>query len=156
MTAKPMTTGPMTARPQARPPAEAPSFEDMPVADAMHPGILTCPAGASLETVAEMMSAYGIHSVVVFDESSGGEALWGVVSDLDLVGIAAEGSLASRTAGQTAATPALTIASGETLRRAAQLMREYGTAHLVVVDPDDGTPLGVLSTLDLARELARP
>ena len=44
--------------------------------------------------------------------------------------------------------------SGGPLRRGAQLMTEYGTAHLVVVDPTTSPPLGVLSTLDVARTLA--
>ena len=48
----------------------------------------------------------------------------------------------------------MTIESDAPLRRAAQLMREYGIAHLVAVDPDAGTPLGVISTLDLARIIA--
>ncbi len=48
----------------------------------------------------------------------------------------------------------MTVSSDDTLTRAAQLMREYGTSHLVVVDPESATPLGVLSTLDLARVLA--
>jgi CBS domain-containing protein len=33
-------------------------------------------------------------------------------------------------------------------------MTEYAVAHLVVVEPDTGRPVGVLSTLDLARRLA--
>jgi CBS domain-containing protein len=33
-------------------------------------------------------------------------------------------------------------------------MREYGSAHLVVVDPASDRPVGILSTLDLARALA--
>ena len=46
------------------------------------------------------------------------------------------------------------IAPDETLERAAQLMAENAVAHLVVVDPDTGHPVGVLSTLDVAAALA--
>ena len=46
------------------------------------------------------------------------------------------------------------IGADAPLRRAAQLMREYGIAHLVVVDADARTPLGVISTLDIARVIA--
>jgi CBS domain-containing protein len=42
---------------------------------------------------------------------------------------------------------------GETLERAAQLMTEHGSAHLVVDDPETGRPVGVLSTLDIAAAL---
>jgi CBS domain-containing protein len=133
--------------------SNAVDFDELRVADAMHAGVLTCPKDAPLETVAEMMSAYGIHCVVVFEDPDE-EAPWGVVSDLDLVSIAATDDISGRTAGGSAASPVVLVSSEDTLRRAAQLMREYGTAHLVVVDPDSRTPLGVLSTLDLARVLA--
>jgi CBS domain-containing protein len=53
-----------------------------------------------------------------------------------------------------AATPVVTVAPEETLVRAAQLMRENATAHLLVVESDTRTPIGVLSTLDIARALA--
>ena len=54
----------------------------------------------------------------------------------------------------TAATAALMVSPGESLQRAAQLMTEHGTAHLVVVEPASGRPVGVLSTLDVAAALA--
>jgi CBS domain-containing protein len=79
--------------------------------------------------------------------------LWGIVSDLDLVG-AASLDLDSRTAGGAAASPVVTVTPGETVERAAHLMREYRTAHLVVVDSADGRPLGIVSTLDVAAVLA--
>ena len=74
--------------------------------------------------------------------------------DLDLISAAFDHDVGDWKAGEAAGTPAVTIESDAPLRRAAQLMREYGIAHLVVVDPDAGTPLGVISTLDLARIIA--
>jgi CBS domain-containing protein len=38
---------------------------------------------------------------------------------------------------------------------AAHLMVQHRVTHLVVVDGERGRPIGVLSTLDLARALAR-
>lgn len=127
------------------------------VVDAMHPGVFTCPPDAPLETVAQMMSAYGIHCVVVFgddDQAKGGTPLWGVVSDLDLVSVAASEDISGETAGSSAATPAVVVAPDESLVRAAQLMREHDVSHLVVTDPEFGKPVGILSTLDLATVLA--
>jgi CBS domain-containing protein len=60
--------------------------------------------------------------------------------------------LAEQTAGGTAATSALTVRPDETIQRAAQLMTEHATAHLIVVD-EDRMPIGVISTLDLAAAL---
>ena len=42
----------------------------------------------------------------------------------------------------------------ETLERAAQLMTEHATSHLVVVDVGLLRPVGVISTLDIAAALA--
>jgi len=134
-----------------------PSFERGRVVDAMHPGVLTCPRETPLRTVARMMASYRVHCVVVLDQRTEADdmgSLWGVVSDLDLVGALAAGDVEDRTAGGTAATPVVMVSPDETLVRAAQLMTEHGTAHLVVVDRTSRLPLGVLSTLDLARVAA--
>ena len=134
-------------------PARLLGFERTMAGEAMHPGVITCPHGASLRSVARMMAAYRVHCIVVFDERDGveGESLWGVVSDLDLAAGLGEGALDERTAGEISASPIVTVSSAETLDRAAQLMSEHGSAHLVVVELETGLPVGVLSTLDLAR-----
>lgn len=125
------------------------------VQDVMHKGIVTCSLHAPMSEVARAMAAQRIHCVVVWNEPARNEAaeLWGVVSDLDLVKIAATEDLSWRTAGRSAATPALMVAPDETLRRAAQLMAEHEVTHLVVVDPPTAKPVGILSTLDLAAVL---
>ena len=64
------------------------------------------------------------------------------------------GELEDRSAGGTAVTPVLTIAADDTLLRAAQLMSEHDVTHLVVVDRGATRPVGILSTLDIARALA--
>ena len=51
-------------------------------------------------------------------------------------------------------TPVVTVEPDEPLGRAAQLMSEHEITHLVVVDPELTRPIGVLSTLDMARVLA--
>lgn len=121
------------------------------VAEAMHAGVVSCPSETPLAEVAKLMADAHIHCVVVTGED---EALWGVVSDLD-VAESATGDLSARTAGGAAATPLVTVAPDETLTRAAQLMVEHNTSHLVVVDPVAGRPVGVFSTLDLARTIGR-
>jgi CBS domain-containing protein len=126
------------------------------VEEAMHKGVMTCSLYAPMTAVARKMATNRIHCVVVWNEPARNEAaeLWGVVSDLDLVKLAATEDLSWRTAGGSATTPALMIAPDETLRRAAQLMVEHEVTHLVVVEPTTTKPLGILSTLDLAEVLA--
>ena len=117
----------------------------------MHRGVIVCDRSEALSRVAALMSEHRVHCVVV-----GGEAgrLWGIVSDLDLVAAAAVRDLEEQTVGGSAVTPVVLIAPEDSLHRAAQLMTEHAVAHLVVVEPDTGRPVGVLSTLDLARRLA--
>jgi len=141
-----------TASPSSRR-AHLPASARIRVADAMHHGVLTCSRDSSLEQVAGLMASQRVH-VVVTDDPEDADSLWGVVSDLDLVAAASVRDLDEQAAGATAATVALTISPEEPLQRAAQLMTEHGTAHLVVVDPDQRRPVGVLSTLDVAAALS--
>ncbi|HUK95059.1 MAG TPA: CBS domain-containing protein [Gaiellaceae bacterium] len=134
-----------------------PALEQLTVGVVMHPGVVTCPLETPLPTVARMMATYRIHAVVVFNEDSddvAGADLWGVVSDLDLVKASSAGEIDERTAGGTAVTPVVTVERDDTLARAAQLMSEHEVTHLVVVDPKRARPIGVLSTLDVARAVA--
>ena len=131
-----------------------PDAARIPVGDVMHRGVLTCGREESLLAVAELMAHHRVHAVVVTDAGEGAHALWGVVSDLDLAAAASVRNLSEQTAGAAAATAVLTIGPRDTLRRATQLMLEHGMTHLVVVEGEPARPVGVLSTLDVARALA--
>jgi CBS domain-containing protein len=120
----------------------------------MHWGLVSCPADASLKSVAALMNDERVHCIVVTDDPSDVRSLWGVISDLDLIAAASVRRLTEQKAGGTAMAPAVTIAPGEQLEHAANLMTRYGVTHLVVVDPVEQRPVGVLSTLDLAAALA--
>ena len=127
-------------------------LEAMRVRDAMHEGVLSCSADTPLSTVAELMAARGVHCIVV---TQGDDLpVWGVISDLDLVAAAGVRDLDAQSAGGSAATPALAIGPDDTLQRAAQMMTEHAAAHLLVLDDESRSPVGVLSTLDMARVLA--
>ena len=124
----------------------------LPVSGAMHEGVITCDRDSPLTEVARLMSVERVHCVVVVDEDP--RRPWGLISDLDLTAAASVRGLTGQTAGGSAATPVVTVSPDESLERAAQLMTEHGVAHLVVVAPDNGRPVGVLSTLDVARAAA--
>jgi CBS domain-containing protein len=126
------------------------------VAEAMHPGLLTCPPEAPLREVARMMATYRVHAIVVYPDEDHPDvaSVWGVVSDSDLAAAAAVDDIDGRTAGASARTPTVTVMRGESLQRAAELMRRYDVGHLIVVSSSAGRPIGVLSTFDLARAVA--
>jgi CBS domain-containing protein len=124
------------------------------VADAMHEGVITCSPSAELDEVAAAMAEHGIHCVVAIDAGPAGgddDRLWGIVSDIDLMrGL---GSPVRLDAGNLAALDVIMVAPEDRLDRVAQTMAEHEVAHLVVAR--DGRPIGVLSTLDIARVVAR-
>ena len=129
-------------------PTPEPLLDARTVGEVMHRGIVTCPPSASLREVAELLADNSVHCVVVAGDPA--RTMWGIVSDLDLVrGL---GSPVALVAGNLAALDVVTVAPGDELRHAAQLMGEHDVAHLIVVE--DGTPVGVLSTLDVARAAA--
>jgi CBS domain-containing protein len=127
------------------------------VIDAMHPGLISCPLDTPLRTVARMMASYRVHAILVTahgEEKLPQGGLWGIVSDTDLLRAAEAGAIDEQPARTIAATPVLTVASGEELARAAQLMVEHDLSHLIVIEQRSERPIGVLSTLDVARVLA--
>lgn len=100
------------------------------------------------------MAKHSVHCIVIESGSGDGGPLWGVVSDLDLVAASTVRDLDDQTAGGSAASPIVMVTPAESLERAAQLMTEHGTSHLLVVDRTTFRPVGVLSTLDIASTLA--
>ena len=130
----------------------AASLDSIRVADAMHRGVITCRPDTSLHTVARIMAAHRIHAVVVAPGPDWEE--WGLVSDLDLAGAAVDGLLDVVAAGRVVSTPNVFVRPDDMLARVAQLMRDYGTHHLVVLDRRWNRPIGIVSTLDLADALA--
>jgi CBS domain-containing protein len=133
--------------------ARANALANVAVDEFMHPGVLTCPPETSLLDVARMMAIYRVHGVVVYQDDQ--NEIWGVVSDADLVAAAAAGVLMERTAGETAGTPAVTVERGESVLSAAQEMASRAVTHAVVVSSLARRPIGMLSSLDLARAIGR-
>jgi CBS domain-containing protein len=102
------------------------------------------------------MAERRVHAIFVFDygrEDDETVELWGLVSDLDVVA-AAGGNIDARTARDTAVTPLVSVTTNTSLERAGQLMAENGVSHVAVLDPRSDRPVGVLSTLDIARAVA--
>ena len=133
----------------------SPSFETATVSDIMHPGVMSVAPDAPLITVAQTMASHHVHSVVVggigAEAARGGQLVWGLISDMDLVRAARTG-IEGRTAEDIAQTEAVTIDPSTTVEDAAKLMDERGTAHLIVATT--GRPIGIVSSLDIAGVLA--
>jgi CBS domain-containing protein len=129
---------------------DIPEFGTFTVLNALQLGLIDCPADADVRSVARLMAEHNVHCVVVRGTEPDD---WGIVSDLDLMA-ALRPELTGATAGQLAATDSLVVDPADSLEHAAQLMAEHQTTHAVVVDPVTSRPIGILSTLDVARFLA--
>jgi CBS domain-containing protein len=124
---------------------------------AMPLGLFECAPDDDVRSLARTMAERTIHAVVVpgVADARGqrGRLAWGIVSDIDLMRGLRPG-LEGTTAGELAATHLVFVLPPDTLEHAAQLMAKHDIAHLVVVSPDTGRPVGMVSTLDIARVAA--
>ena len=116
-----------------------PRLSRMTVRDAMQLGLFECPPETGVEALARTMAEKSIHCVVV----AGIDRMRGLGPGLE-----------STTAAELAATDIVVVEPTDTLEHAAQLMAEHDNAHLVVASPQTGRPVGMLSTLDVARAVA--
>jgi CBS domain-containing protein len=131
------------------------SLDERFVSDVMRAGVVACTPETPLTEVARLMSEHRIHCVVVAgleEDRHGMDLIWGVVSDLDLARAAAAGE--ELTAGQVAATEPVTASPADTLSAVARMMGDHDVAHLLVIDDKDAEPIGVISSLDIARAFA--
>lgn len=134
-----------------------PAFDHARVRDAMRDGVFTCSADTPLAGVARIMTTRHVHSVVVtglaVDERGRiGRRPWGVVTDVDLIGAARDAD--GRAAADIASLEVIVVTPDTPLADAAAIMHDYRISHLVVVDPDSGEPVGMLSGLDVAGNIA--
>jgi CBS domain-containing protein len=129
-------------------------WSSIPVEQVMRRHVLTCHTDATMRELALIMVTHSVHAVVVVDDdgdSDGEPSVAGIVTALELALAAVEG--ATPTAGELANPHAPTVTVGSTLEEAARAILRTGGAHVIVTD-ERGAPMGMLSTLDLARVTA--
>ncbi len=129
----------------------APTLATTKVADVMHPGIVACTPDTPVATVARIMVVHRVHCVAVVGidsaEGRGQHFAWGLIADIDLV-IALHRDPPSAAAVRIASGRPPAVAEGDSVQRAAELMLDHDTRHLVTVD-GKGLPSGIVSTLDV-------
>ena len=130
-------------------PPTSPTSRTIAVSDLMHSGVISCPPETPFRDVASLMSENTAHCVVVDGLARGphhsGHLVWGTVSDVELMRAVASGRLDGE-AGEAAIGELVTVSPDESM--------EQDCSHLIVVATDSGKPLGVISSLDIARGIA--
>jgi CBS domain-containing protein len=129
-----------------------PRLEHARVADAMRHGVLSCPVDASLRDAARTMSRHHVHMIVATDPTD--DSPVGTLSDSALLSALLDAGGEDPPLEGLVDRSFQTISSDEHLAVAARLMRDDGTAHLLVRDAHNGKPIGMVSTLDVAGILA--
>jgi CBS domain-containing protein len=131
-------------------------LEAVSVGEVMQAGVISCPVETPLLSVASLMSEHRVHCIVgVGDATEDDTAVWGVVTDTDVVAALARGGV-SASAGDVATSEVVTIGRSEPVWRAAELMRDHEVSHVLVVDAHSDRPLGIVSTLDVMALAATP
>lgn len=100
------------------------------------------------------MATRRVHCMIVKREGPEVPATFAVLSDLDLARVTGDGALDDVTAGDVAGSPLITVWADETLQHVAGVMARHACTHLLVIGRGTVTPLGVLSTLDIAAAIA--
>lgn len=113
-------------------------------------GIVACAPDAPLDEVAFLMANNRVHAVIVVDDDAADPP---VIADSDLIAAAASGRFDQLSAGDVASAEVASVRGDEPLAQAARLLAERGASHLIVRD-QRGQPVGILSTLDVARAIS--
>jgi CBS domain-containing protein len=125
---------------------------DLRVGDLMSNDPVVIGADAQATEAERLLKTYRVSGLPVVS----GNATVGVISQTDLVmarsSAMISGNWARLQVRHLMTTPAVTVRTGTSLKRAAQLMVTRHIHRLVVID-DEEVPIGVISSLDLLRTL---
>jgi CBS domain-containing protein len=125
------------------------------VAELMTPDPIVVDESAALDEAVRLLEEHEISGLPVVDRDG---VLVGVISQTDIVRARAVAHLWHRWPGLRVRhlmhAPALTADLSMNMEEVAQLMERAHVHRLVVVDEDQLTPVGIVSTTDLVRALA--
>ena len=121
----------------------------------MRDGVVGCTPETPLSEVAQLMSEYRIHCVVVagLEEEATGRASCGASCPISTWRVPSP-RVRSSPPGRSPRPSRSRPHPADTLAAVARLMGDHDVAHLVVIDAKDAEPIGVISTLDVARAFA--
>jgi predicted transcriptional regulator len=127
----------------------AEAMDERRVRDIYHKGVILCRPDSPLQEVVRVMADTEVHAVMVTERE--GEPPVGVVSHIDV--IAHYGENLSAIQARDVMTPnVISISEDATVGEAARKLLESNIHRLLVVN-EGGSPLGILSTTDIIREI---
>jgi CBS domain-containing protein len=125
---------------------------DTPVRDLMRPGVIVLSEHASVAQAQRAVLAHGVHSILVLEDRSGRPVGW--VTSRGLLAWAAR-DVALVSARDAVTEPPVAVEPSASAREALEAIERTGASRLLVVRDGGGLPEGVVSDVDLLREVAR-
>ena len=119
------------------------------VRDIYHRGVIFCRPDTPLQEVVEVLANTGIHAVMVAERE--GEPPVGMVSHTDVIAHYEE-DMTALCAGDVATSGVISVSEGAAVEQAVETLLASDVHRLLVVS-EDGSPLGILSTTDIVREM---
>jgi len=127
-------------------------MDDIFVGQLMSDDLYTATKDTLVEDAADTMLSNGVSSLVVVDDDG---HLEGILTTTDFVDIVAKSKpKAETTVERYMTTDVRTAAVGDSIQDVADAMLEHGFHHMPVVDSDDGTVVGLVSTADLTAYIS--
>ena len=131
-----------------------PDLTQMTVRQLMSRSLMLCRPETPIRDLARMMSHAGVHAVPI--DADMGERPPRIVTATALAQIACSATDHAGLEASDAAVDAVTAHPDDPLPTAAARMLERGTTHLLVVDPDSGQLVGLLSAADIISRWSSP
>ena len=121
------------------------------VGDLMHKGIIACKPQTPMNEVVRIVSDTDVHAIVVVNDEN--RAI-GVISHTDIIRFFGK-DLSQYTASEVMSTTVFDVEADQPAKTAADIMLETGVHRLIVVEVegDKRTPVGIISTTDLVKEM---
>jgi CBS domain-containing protein len=125
---------------------------DVPVRDLMRPGVIVLSEHASVAQAERAILAHGIHAILVLEDRTGRPLGW--VTSRGLLAWS-ERDVALACAREAITESAVAIEPSASAREALHALERANAARMVVMRDGDGLPEGVVSDVDVLREVAR-
>jgi|SRR5215211_4523102 len=125
---------------------------DTPVRDLMRPGVIVLSEHASVAQAQRAVIAHGVHAVLVLEDRTGRPTGW--VTSRGLLAWSAR-DVALACARDAVTEPPVTLEPSAPAREALETLERTGAARLLVAHAGAALPEGVVSDVDLLREVAR-
>ena len=127
-------------------------MDDIFVGQLMSDDLHTATKDTLVEDAADTMLSSGVSSLIVVDDDG---HLEGILTTTDFVDIVAKSKpKAETTVERYMTTDVRTAAVGDSIQDIADAMVDHGFHHMPVVDDDDDTVVGVVSTADLTTYIS--